>query len=91
MITTLAQGIAFPNVLSQAMLIFPDKAGVSASIQGAGMLVFGFLGLGFVSFIDTSSSFIMSLIYAVLLVIFFITKCHIYNINIGHKMKYNIL
>jgi MFS family permease len=77
LISTFSQGIAFPNVLSQAMSLFPDKAGISASIQGAGMLVIGFLGLSLVSLIEIKSSLMMSLVYAVLFIIFVSTKYYI--------------
>ena len=72
MIITLAQGMLFPNVLSQAMALFPDKAGLSASLQGAVMLAVGFLGLSLVSFMNIKSSLAMSSIYAILLIILFV-------------------
>lgn len=74
MLVMLAQGIAFPNILSRAMALFPDKAGVCASLQGAGMLITGFLGLGLVSLIDIQSGWMMSVIYATVFVIFLIAK-----------------
>ncbi|MBP9742388.1 MAG: MFS transporter [Burkholderiales bacterium] len=77
MIITLAQGMIFPNILSQAMSLFPDKAGLSASLQGAGMLIFGFLGLSLVSFIQIKSSLEMSGIYATLFIIFFMVNIYV--------------
>lgn len=72
MIITLAQGMAFPNILSQAMSLFPDKAGLSASLQGAAMLGIGFIGLSITSFISITSSLTMGSIYGVLLLVSFI-------------------
>lgn len=44
-IISLSQGISFPNVLARAMKVFKNMAGISASLQGCGMLLIGFIGL----------------------------------------------
>lgn len=70
----LAQGLAFSNVLSSAMALFPDMAGVTASLQGAGMLIMGAIGLSIVSIISVDTSMIMGLLYGVSLLIFTIAR-----------------
>lgn len=44
-IINLSQGISFPNVLARAIKAFKNMAGISASLQGCGMLLIGFMGL----------------------------------------------
>lgn len=44
-IINLSQGISFPNVLARAIKAFKNMAGISASLQGCGMLLIGFIGL----------------------------------------------
>jgi multidrug resistance protein len=68
----LGQGLAFPNVLARAMSMFPDKAGVAASIQGGGMLLMGAAGLWLLSYRQVQSNIYISIIYGVFLLIFLI-------------------
>ncbi len=81
MLITLAQGIAFPNVLAQAIAIFPDNVGLAASLQGAGMLLVGFLGLSSISIIVVDSGFVVASLYAVLLVIFQVARKYLVTNN----------
>jgi hypothetical protein len=78
MFVTLSQGMAFPNILSHAMEIFPEKAGVSASILGCGMLIIGFIGLESISFIHIKSGISLGTMYLVVLILFIFAKnaCH---------------
>ncbi len=69
MLITFAQGITFPNVLSHAMAIFPKMAGLSASLQGAGMLLIGFIGLSLISFIHIDSGMTLGIIYLMIFMI----------------------
>ncbi len=74
MFITFAQGLTFPNVLSRAMAIFPTMAGLSASLQGAGMLLIGFIGMSLVSLMTITSGTLLGLIYLTILIISLISR-----------------
>ena len=74
MLTTFAQGVSFPNVLSRAILLFSNMAGLSASLQGAGMLLIGFIGLSSVSLISVNSGYILAIPYFIFIAIFIVIQ-----------------
>ena len=78
MLITFAQGITFPNVLSHAMAIFPKMAGLSASLQGAGMLLIGFIGLSLISFIHIDSGMTLGIIYLMIFMISITSRLILY-------------
>ena len=74
MFTTFAQGVAFPNVLSRAISLFSNMAGLSASLQGTGMLLIGFIGLSLVSLLNINNGYILALLYFSFVTIFIIVQ-----------------
>ena len=66
---TFAQGLTFPNVLSKALTLFPERAGFAASLQGFGMLVMGSAGLAFAAHLPQEKGIAVASLYGGLLVL----------------------
>lgn len=58
-----AQGLMFPNILARAMRLFKERAALAASLQGMGMLIVGFFGLGLFSVIPINNGLMLSITY----------------------------
>lgn len=67
MFCAFAQGLTFPNVLTKALGLFPERAGFAASLQGFGMLVVGSGGLAVATLPTTMDGFTIAGIYGSLL------------------------
>lgn len=66
MLCAFSQGIVFPNMLSRALSLFPERAGIVASLQGFGMLAVGSGGLALASLIKIHSGKSVGALYGAL-------------------------
>ncbi|PWB31616.1 MFS transporter [Pseudomonas sp. SDI] len=67
MIVAFGQGFIFSNAMARSMSLFPDRAGVAASLQGCLMLVFGSIASGLASYVPSESNWQIAGIFAALL------------------------
>lgn len=66
MLVAFGQGFIFSNAMARSMSLFPDRAGVAASLQGCLMLVFGALASGVVSALSLASNLAVAAVFLVL-------------------------
>ncbi|MNZ88292.1 Bicyclomycin resistance protein [compost metagenome] len=66
MLIAFGQGFIFSNAMARSMSLFPDRAGVAASLQGCLMLIFGALASGIVSALPLASNLAISGVFLVL-------------------------
>jgi len=66
MLVAFGQGFIFSNAMARSMSLFPDRAGVAASLQGCLMLVFGSLASGIVSALPLASNLAIAGVFLVL-------------------------
>ncbi|MBB1608829.1 MULTISPECIES: multidrug effflux MFS transporter [Pseudomonas] len=69
MLIAFGQGFIFSNAMARSMSLFPDRAGVAASLQGCLMLVFGALTSGVVSTLPLESNLAIAGVFFVLLLV----------------------
>ncbi|AIZ32675.1 multidrug effflux MFS transporter [Pseudomonas parafulva] len=69
MLIAFGQGFIFSNAMARSMALFPDRAGVAASLQGCLMLVFGSLASASVSGLDVESNLAIAGVFGVLLLV----------------------
>ncbi len=67
MLIAFGQGFIFSNVLAVSMSLFPDRAGVAASLQGCLMLMFGSLSSALASMIPTDNNLEIAILFMILL------------------------
>lgn len=66
MLVAFGQGFIFSNAMARSMSLFPDRAGVAASLQGCLMLVFGSAASGLVSALPLTSNLAIAAVFLVL-------------------------
>lgn len=66
MLVAFGQGFIFSNAMARSMSLFPDRAGVAASLQGCLMLIFGSLASGIVSTLPLTSNLAIAGVFLVL-------------------------
>jgi MFS family permease len=66
MLVAFGQGFIFSNAMARSMSLFPDRAGVAASLQGCLMLVLGSLASGIVSALPLASNLAIAGVFLVL-------------------------
>ncbi|WP_313643480.1 multidrug effflux MFS transporter [Pseudomonas sp.] len=66
MLVAFGQGFIFSNAMASSMSLFPDRAGVAASLQGCLMLVFGSLASALVSALPLTSNLAIACVFVVL-------------------------
>lgn len=71
MLVAFGQGFVFSNAMARSMSLFPDRAGIAASLQGCLMLVCGALASGTVSVLPMESNAMIASVFCVLLLISF--------------------
>ncbi|MDF0732071.1 multidrug effflux MFS transporter [Pseudomonas entomophila] len=69
MLVAFGQGFIFSNAMARSMSLFPDRAGVAASLQGCLMLVFGSVASGVVSALPLNSNLAIAGVFFVLLLV----------------------
>lgn len=69
MLVAFGQGFIFSNAMARSMSLFPDRAGVAASLQGCLMLIFGSLASGVVSALSLESNLAIAGVFSVLLLV----------------------
>lgn len=69
MLVAFGQGFIFSNAMARSMSLFPDRAGVAASLQGCLMLIFGSLASGVVSALSLESNLAIAGVFFVLLLV----------------------
>lgn len=69
MLVALGQGFVFSNALAKSMALFPDRAGVAASLQGCLMLAFGAAASGLASYLPLVSNISIAAFFLVLMMI----------------------
>ena len=71
MLIAFGQGFIFSNAMARSMALFPDRAGVAASLQGCLMLVFGSIASATVSGFGLESNLPIAGVYAILMLVCF--------------------
>lgn len=71
MLIAFGQGFIFSNAMARSMALFPDRAGVAASLQGCLMLVFGSIASATVSGFGLESNLPIAGVFAVLMLVSF--------------------
>ncbi|HKS13356.1 MAG TPA: multidrug effflux MFS transporter [Pseudomonas sp.] len=66
MLIAFGQGFIFSNAMARSMSLFPDRAGVAASLQGCLMLIAGSLVSGIVSALPLTSNLAIAGVFLVL-------------------------
>lgn len=66
MLVAFGQGFIFSNAMARSMSLFPDRAGVAASLQGCLMLVFGAVASGIVSALPLTSNLAIAGVFLML-------------------------
>jgi len=66
MLIAFSQGFIFSNAMARSMSLFPDRAGVAASLQGCLMLVFGSASSGLVSVLPLTSNLAIAGVFLVM-------------------------
>ncbi|MBJ9973992.1 multidrug effflux MFS transporter [Pseudomonas sp. S75] len=69
MLIAFGQGFIFSNAMARSMALFPDRAGVAASLQGCLMLVFGSVASASVSGLGLESNLAIAGAFAVLMLL----------------------
>ena len=84
-IISFAQGFIFANTMAKCMSLFVDRAGLSASLQGSLMLLFGSVVSFFVSNVSITSNYHLGHIF---LLLFLIQKFSLYIMMHGKTHKF---
>jgi Bcr/CflA subfamily drug resistance transporter len=69
MLVAFGQGFIFSNAMTRSMSLFPDRAGVAASLQGFLMLIFGSIASAVASYMTLNNNISIAVIFFGLLLI----------------------
>jgi Bcr/CflA subfamily drug resistance transporter len=88
MIIAFGQGFIFSNALARSMSLFPDRAGVAASLQGCLMLVFGSAASAAASALPLHTNLSIAVVFFVLFLISLmgmLTRCQVHGTAFGKR------